>query len=146
MDLISDILLASGALGAMIYCFILARRLNQLNDLDKGMGGAIAVLSVQVDDMTKALSKAQDSAALSRTDLLVLTERSEKAAQKLELILASMHDIAEVQDDHNRMGHLGASKPTSQPDVVAAEFTHTASQAKPESPTWRTRRSVKEAV
>ena len=146
MDLISDILLASATLGAMVYCFILARRLNQLNDLDKGMGGAIAVLSVQVDDMTKALGKAQNSAALSRSDLLVLTERSEKAAQKLELILASMHDISEVQDDYDRVDQFVGSKPNPQPTQAAPEFTQSNNPAKSDSPTWRTRRSVKEAV
>lgn len=134
MDLISDIFLAAAALGAMVYCLILSRRLSQLNDLDKGMGGAIAVLSVQVDDMTKALGKAQNSAALSRSDLVVLTERSEAAAHRLELILASMHDIPEF---------------TQQPAASVPETrreTPVPREAKVEAPTWRTRRAVKEAV
>lgn len=37
MDLIADILLASGAIGAGVYCFILGRRLNRFNDLEKGL-------------------------------------------------------------------------------------------------------------
>lgn len=142
MAFISDILLASAALGAMIYCLILSRRLTKLNDLDKGMGGAIAVLSVQVDDMTKALGKAQSSAALSRSDLLVLTERSEKAAHRLELILASMHDLSDLQPQE---------KQTKNPDQIAEDkfqFSSRNSGSDPasETPTWRTRRSVKEAV
>ena len=52
MDIIADILLAAGALGAGIYCYILGRRLNRFNDLEKGVGGAVAVLSAQVDDLT----------------------------------------------------------------------------------------------
>lgn len=140
MDLISDILLAAAALGAMVYCFILSRRLTQLNDLDKGMGGAIAVLSVQVDDMTKALTKAQNSAAQSRSDLIVLTERSEKAAQRLELILASMHDFPEEA----AVPEPRQAEP-AKPEIV---FSHKAppSEQVDAAPTWRTRRAVKEAV
>ncbi len=143
MEFISDVLLASAALGAMIYCLILSRRLAKLNDLDKGMGGAIAVLSVQVDDMTAALGKAQSSAALSRSDLLVLTERSEKAAHRLELILASMHDLSELQPK-------GAA-PAKNVDQVAEDrfqfsSRNSGSDLSNETPTWRTRRSVKEAV
>ena len=51
MELIADILLIAGALGAGLYCIVLSRRLNRFTDLEKGVGGAIAVLSAQVDDM-----------------------------------------------------------------------------------------------
>ena len=47
MNLIADILLVAGALGAGIYCFVLARRLSKFNDLESGVGGAVAVLSAQ---------------------------------------------------------------------------------------------------
>ena len=134
MYLISDIFLTAAALGAMVYCLILSRRLSQLNDLDKGMGGAIAVLSVQVDDMTNALAKAQNSAALSRSDLVVLTERSEAAAHRLELILASMHDLPEFTEQP-------PPKPVEPPVEMQAQR-----EAKLAAPTWRTRRAVKEAV
>lgn len=141
MDLIADILLAAAALGAMIYCLILSRRLAKLNDLDKGMGGAIAVLSVQVDDMTKTLAKAQSSAAQSRSDLIMLTERSEKAAQRLELILASMHDLPEAPQ-------APAQREAPPPTPENVEFAHrpTAKQPVEAAPAWRTRRSIKEAV
>ena len=58
MNLISDVFLTAGAFGAAIYCYVLSARLKKLTALETGMGGAIAVLSVQVDDMTKALHKA----------------------------------------------------------------------------------------
>ena len=63
MDIIADIFLAAGAAGAGLYCFILGRRLKRFNDLEKGVGGAVAVLSAQVDDLTKTLSAAQSTAA-----------------------------------------------------------------------------------
>ena len=93
MDLIADILLASGAIGAGVYCFILGRRLNRFNDLEKGVGGAVAVLSAQVDDLTKTLAAAQDTAAKSAETLTELTSRAEGMSQRLELQMASLHDI-----------------------------------------------------
>lgn len=95
MELIADILLASGALGAGFYCFILGRRLNRFNDLEKGVGGAVAVLSAQVDDLTKTLTAAQSAATRSAQTLTDLTGRAEESARKLELQMASLHDIPE---------------------------------------------------
>lgn len=65
MDLIADILLVAGALGAGLYCYVLARRLAKFNDLEAGVGGAVAVLSAQVDDMTRTLKAAQQTASKS---------------------------------------------------------------------------------
>ncbi len=95
MDLIADVLLAAGALGAGIYCLVLGRRLNRFNDLEKGVGGAVAVLSAQVDDLTKTLSAAQATAATSAQTLTDLTERAEDMSRKLELQMASLHDLPE---------------------------------------------------
>lgn len=95
MALISDILLGAGALGAAVYCMVLAQRLKRFNQLETGMGGAVAALSAQVDDMTKALQKAQATAASSVAALAPLTERSERVAERLELLMASMHDLPE---------------------------------------------------
>lgn len=96
MDFIADILLASGALAAGFYCFVLGRRLNRFNDLEKGVGGAVAVLSAQVDDLTKTLTAAQSAANQSAATLTALTSRAEKSAQKLELQMASLHDIPDA--------------------------------------------------
>lgn len=93
MDLIADILLVSGALGAGFYCFVLSRRLSKFNDLENGMGNAVAVLSAQVDDLTKAVAKAQASANNGSGKLEELTSRAEQASKQLELMMASMHDL-----------------------------------------------------
>ncbi|MEM9708777.1 MAG: hypothetical protein AAF871_08280 [Pseudomonadota bacterium] len=98
MDLIADILLIAGALGAGTYCIVLARRLNRFNDLEKGMGGAIAVLSAQVDDMTRTLEAAQKSAGDSSGSLNELTGRAEGVAKRLELLVASMHDLPDASE------------------------------------------------
>ena len=57
------------------------------------MGGAIAVLSAQVDDMTVALEKARGAANGSAESLEALTARGETVARKLELLVASLHDL-----------------------------------------------------
>jgi len=93
MNLIADILLAAGALGAGFYCLVLGRRLNRFNDLEKGVGGAVAVLSAQVDDLTRTLAAAQATAGTSAKTLTELTARAETSARKLELQMASLHDL-----------------------------------------------------
>ena len=65
MEHIADILLVAGALGAAFYCYVLGRRLARFNDLETGVGGAVAVLSVQVDDLTKTLEAARSTAGAS---------------------------------------------------------------------------------
>ncbi|WP_164660584.1 hypothetical protein [Tropicibacter sp. Alg240-R139] len=93
MELVADILLVAGALGAGLYCFVLARRLNRFNDLEKGVGGAVAVLSAQVDDLNKTLQSARAASDSSNEALGDLTIKAEAAAQRLELLMASMHDV-----------------------------------------------------
>jgi hypothetical protein len=95
MDLIADILLMAGATGAGFYCLVLSRRLSRFNSLETGVGGAVAVLSAQVDDLTRTLDEARASAGDSSQSLQELTEKAEKVAQRLELMVASMHDLPE---------------------------------------------------
>lgn len=95
-EMIADILLIAGGLGAGFYCFVLARRLSRFNDLEKGVGGAVAVLSAQVDDLTKTLTAAQSTAASSTDALDDLTGRAEDVAKRLELLVAAMHDLPDA--------------------------------------------------
>ncbi len=118
MALIADILLIFGALAAAAYCVVLSRRLRKFTDLEKGVGGAIAVLSAQVDDMTKTLKTAQTSAAGSAQSLAALTERAEGAARTLELLVASMHDLP---DPAKSRPTPPAQAPAESPNEMAAE-------------------------
>lgn len=93
MGLIADILMSAGAFGAAVYCHVLSGRLKKFTTLETGMGGAIAVLSAQVDDMTKALDRARATAGNSANGLEAMTQRAETAAAKLELLVASLHDL-----------------------------------------------------
>ena len=79
MQLIADVLLAAGAFGAALYCFVLSRRLKRFATLESGMGGAIAVDSAPGKGTTVRVTlplpeaearpkpaKAGDDAALAR--------------------------------------------------------------------------------
>ena len=112
MELIADVLLAAGALGAGLYCLVLGRRLNRFNDLENGVGGAVAVLSAQVDALTKTLSAAQTTAATSAQTLTDLTQRAENMSRKLELQMASLHDVPDVEP---------APSPAPQPMATAPQ-------------------------
>ncbi|MBN2629952.1 MAG: hypothetical protein JXR75_05370 [Rhodobacteraceae bacterium] len=96
MNLIADFLLAAGAFATALYCLVLANRLKRFTALETGMGGAIAVLSAQVDDMTQALERARASASSSSSGLEDQVRRAEAAAAKLELMLAALHDLPDA--------------------------------------------------
>ena len=97
MGLIADVLLVAGALGAALYCHVLARRLRRFTDLEKGVGGAVAVMSVQVDDLNKTLTTAKQDAKASAEQLQDIHARAEDARMRLELLIASLHDVPDQQ-------------------------------------------------
>lgn len=97
MVLIADVLMAAGSFGAAIYCYVLSGRLRKFTTLESGMGSAIAVLSAQVDDMTRALEQARTATTGSAEGLQSLTTRAEAGAVRLELLLAALHDLPEAK-------------------------------------------------
>lgn len=118
MDIIANILLVAGALGAAVYCMILSRRLQRFSQLETGMGGAIAVLSSQVDGMTRALDVARTTAVESAQELEALTSRAEASARRIELLLASLHDLPDT--DLPRAQRLRVMR-SRRPHLEAAE-------------------------
>ncbi len=110
MELIADILLVAGAIGAGLYCFVLSRRLRRFTDLEKGVGGAVSVLSTQADELRKSLDTAREASDESGIALRELTERAETVAQRLELMMASMHDVAPESP-------VEADNPAAEPSV-----------------------------
>lgn len=128
MALIADILMAAGSFGAAIYCYVLSARLKKFTALESGMGGAIAVLSAQVDDMTRALEQARTAAGGSASSLEGLTLRGESVAARLELLVAAMHDLPDAAapraeseaEEADRKLRVVRRKPLRQ-DLEAAE-------------------------
>lgn len=116
MAIIADILLTAGALAAGFYCFVLSRRLRRFTDLEHGVGGAIAVLSVQVDDLSKALREAERAARDSAGNLTARSKAAEDIAKRLELLIASMHDLPDPKRTEPTMNPFFVR----QPDLEAA--------------------------
>ncbi len=86
MQIVANLLLAIGAIGAGIYCLVLSRRLRQFTQLENGMGGAIAVLSLQVDELKQALVSAQAEAAQAEQRLGQLVRQADEAALRLDTV------------------------------------------------------------
>ena len=117
MAFIADILLAAGALAAALYCFVLSRRLRKFTDLEQGVGGAIAVLSVQVDDLSNALRKAEAATAASANGLATQSKSAEAAAKRLELLMASMHDLPEPAEAQSPIDPFFVRQPAPEEEV-----------------------------
>ncbi len=98
MDLIADMFLAAGAIGAAIYCLVLGKRLQKFNSLENGVGGAVAVLSSQVEDLKKTLETAQSTAAQSTAQLEALHARAEDVSKRLEIQLAALNDLPSSEE------------------------------------------------
>ncbi len=115
MSLIADILLAAGALGAAFYCFTLGRRLRNFNNLENGMGGAVAVLSAQVDDLQRTLATAHSAAERSAAELQDLTARAEDVRRQLELQIAALHDVVPEPQRPAEAEPAAATPPAPEP-------------------------------
>jgi hypothetical protein len=120
MELIADMLLASGAIGAAFYCVVLSRRLSRFTDLQGGMGGAVAALSTQVDEMTRALERSRRAAGDQSGHLERSTRKAEDVARRLELLVASMHDIPGEASSSARpaAARPADAKPAAKPAAV----------------------------
>jgi hypothetical protein len=92
---LADILMILASLGAACYCLILSRRLSRLTSFDKGIGGAIAVLSAQVDDMKSALAEAKAGSDGAGQHLHELVRQARDISGELEMMIAACHDFAE---------------------------------------------------
>ena len=78
------------ALPLAIYCFTLSRRLRRLNDLETGLGGAIAVMTSEISRLDQAIRRARAEAEAASGDLARTIEasRNEKAYWALQSELA----------------------------------------------------------
>lgn len=92
MALLTDGLLLAATLFAGTYCWVLARRVEALKDLDKGLGGAIVRLTRQIELARSTLDEARATTREGRQDLAQLSHRAEAAAGQLRLLLAAVND------------------------------------------------------
>jgi len=118
MAFIADILLVAGALAAGFYCFVLSRRLQRFPDLETGVGGAIAVLSVQVDDLSKALAQVETASSASAGNLAAQSRSAEEMAKRLELLIASLHDLPEPAEPRDVIDPFFVRQPATAEGAV----------------------------
>lgn len=80
-----QVALVLSSVGLAAFCMILARRLRRLNDLETGLGGAIAVMTAEIDRLEKAIRSARDEAQKAGKALSQQVERarSERAVWEL---------------------------------------------------------------
>ena len=105
--------LVVASVGLALFCLILSRRLRRLNDLETGLGGAIAVMTAEVDrlevamraardDATKAGEALADSIALARKEraLWDLRQKIDHAAAPETTIIATRRLRKRVEHAH----------------------------------------------
>jgi hypothetical protein len=95
LSLLADALMIAASAGAAVYCLVLSRRLSRLTGFDSGIGGAIAVLSVQVEEMKTALAAAKAGSDGAGAHLRELVGQAQQISSELELMIAACHDFAE---------------------------------------------------
>ena len=61
-------LLFTGLVAA--FCLVLARRIRKLNDLENGLGGAIAVMAIEIDRLERAMQAAKGEATTAGQSLI----------------------------------------------------------------------------
>ncbi|AHM03720.1 hypothetical protein roselon_01332 [Roseibacterium elongatum DSM 19469] len=111
----ADILLFLASFGAAAYCMILSRRLARLSSFDKGIGGAIAVMSAQVDDMQRALAEARTGSDGAGQHLNDLVRQARDISAELEMMIAACHDFAETAIEVQSAAAPAASDPADPP-------------------------------
>lgn len=94
--------LVLASVGLAGFCLLLASRLRRLNDLETGLGGAIAVMAAEVDRLEKAIRSARAEA----------TEASEALAAEI----ARARSERALWDLRQRIGE--AARPDPAPPVM----------------------------
>lgn len=81
MEHLLQAMMVVACLGLAAFCVTLARRLRKLNDLESGLGGAIAIMAAEVDRLEQAIRAARDeaNAASERLADEIETARRERA-------------------------------------------------------------------
>lgn len=99
LGLISDVLLLAATGGMALWCRVLTKRLKAFNDLDTGLGGTIAALKLQADDLQASIAVATEHAHDRGAALDEATTRADDRIGRMEMLLTSLEDLeAEAAD------------------------------------------------
>ena len=121
MSILMDGLLMAASLFAGGYCWVLARRVRALKDLDSGLGGSIVSLTRQIELARSTLDEARSTARDNRHELDQLIARADSAASQLKLLLGAARDPSPVAIEPLPARAPPASKPCpARPDTAAS--------------------------
>lgn len=129
MEMFADIAIGVGALLAAAYCMLLSRRLRNFTRLDGDVGRAIALLSTQVDQLTRALSAAEAGSAAREQTLREQISAAEQAARRLELLMAADRPEARA----HMQEHASAVAPDGFWNTKAPDFHPSEAKRAPEA-------------
>lgn len=71
------------------YCWVLARRVQDLKSLDKGLGGSIVALTRQIELARTTLDEARAASKGSHEELAQLVGKADAAAGQLRMLIAA---------------------------------------------------------
>jgi hypothetical protein len=94
MQIYIDLILGISSLIAAAYCLMLSKRLKALTRLDSELGTAIAIMSEQVETLTKVLRTASQSSTAAETTLTTTIARAEIITRNLELIISTQRALS----------------------------------------------------
>ncbi|MEO1549435.1 MAG: hypothetical protein AAFR93_03265 [Pseudomonadota bacterium] len=117
MELMADGLLMVAAGVAALYCWILSRRLQALKDTKQGLGGAIAGLSHQVEEIQRTLDQSKAHATAEAERLARLVEQAQAVATQVDAGLTRAAKVARVR----RAAHARAQSEPPAQDVETAQ-------------------------
>lgn len=66
------------SIGLSVFCLLLSRRLRKLNDLETGLGGAIAVMTSEIGRLERSIQAAKNEAMLATQGLAGEIERAKE--------------------------------------------------------------------
>lgn len=84
---IMDTGIIAGSVILMVFCFVLTRRLRRLNDLEDGLGAAIAIMSAEVDRLEKSVRAARQEALEAGKTLAAQVQQAQSERAKWDLHL-----------------------------------------------------------
>ncbi len=90
MGLLMDGLLMAASLFAGGYCWVLSRRVQDLKNLDRGLGGSIVNLTRQIELARTTLEEARGASENTREELTKLVAKAESATGQLRMTLATV--------------------------------------------------------
>lgn len=105
-DTFLQIGIIAGSIVLMIFCVVLARRLRRLNDLETGLGGAIAVMAAEVDRLERSIRSARQEALTASENLAEQVTRAQAERAKWDLHMKMRQVVAPIEEPRPVAGKL----------------------------------------